>query len=340
LTVGLHGSMVSLARKRYFPNDTRLLTMLVRPAEREYRTWVFDSRRWDHYRPRPGDIVISTYPKCGTTWTQRIVGLLIFQDPAPLPLWDISAWIDRRIPEPIEDVIRRIEAQTHRRFLKSHIPADGLPIHDDVRYIHVARDGRDACMSFHNHGTGFSAPILDLMDQAGMEDEMIGRPYPRIPADPAAHFHSWLTKAVIPGQSDGLPAMSFFEFERSWWELRERDNLLMVHYNDLMDDLPGEIARIAKFLDIDVPETLLPQFVEAAGFKAMRRDGSTLLAKAAMTFQEGSDRFFHKGSNRRWEGIYTQEDLDLYDSKTTWLSPECRQWVRARSGGCPDPTNR
>ena len=109
--------------------------------------------------------------------------------------------------------------------------------------------------------------------------------------------------------------------------LRDRDNVLMVHYNDLTADLPGEIARIAKFLDIDVPETLLPKLVEAAGFDAMRRDGSTLLAKLEMTFQDGSNRFFHKGSNRRWEGVYTQEDLDLYDSKSAGLPPECRQWV-------------
>lgn len=33
-----------------------------------------------------------------------------------------------------------IEAQTHRRFLKSHLPMDALPIYDEVRYIHVARD--------------------------------------------------------------------------------------------------------------------------------------------------------------------------------------------------------
>ena len=51
---------------------------LVRPATREYRNWVTDSRRWSCYTPRASDIVISTYPKCGTTWMQRIVGALVF----------------------------------------------------------------------------------------------------------------------------------------------------------------------------------------------------------------------------------------------------------------------
>ena len=135
--------------------------MLVQPAQRDYRTWIIDSRRWEHYRPRPEDIVIATYPKCGTTWMQRIVDLLVFQTPEPRPIMQISPWIDRRFPEPIEAVAARIEAQDHRRFLKAHLPVDGLPIYDEVKYIHVARDGRDACMSFHNHGTGFTPEMLE-----------------------------------------------------------------------------------------------------------------------------------------------------------------------------------
>ena len=72
--------------------------MLVRPAERIYRTWIIDSRRWERYRPRPTDIVIATYPKCGTTWMQRILDLLVFQNAEPRPVMQLSPWIDRRFP--------------------------------------------------------------------------------------------------------------------------------------------------------------------------------------------------------------------------------------------------
>ncbi len=91
--------------------------MPVRPAQRVYCTWVIDSRRWDHYRPRSGDIMIATYPKCGTTWMQRIISLLVFQDPEPRPVMQISPWIDRRAREPIETIMARIGTQDHRRFL-------------------------------------------------------------------------------------------------------------------------------------------------------------------------------------------------------------------------------
>ena len=56
---------------------------------------VQDSARWDGFRFRPGDIVISTPPKCGTTWTQMICALLVFQTPdLPAPLGELSPWLD------------------------------------------------------------------------------------------------------------------------------------------------------------------------------------------------------------------------------------------------------
>ena len=166
--------------------------MLVEGAKREYRKWDLDSRHWRHYRPRPDDIIIATYPKCGTTWMQRIVGMLIFGSPRPMSLMTVSLWVDRRFPTPIEEDIARIEAQEHRRFLKAHLPRDGLPFYDDVKYIHVARDGRDACMSLHNHCRSFTDQILQYLNSVGLADETVGRPYPAIADDPAEFFRRWI----------------------------------------------------------------------------------------------------------------------------------------------------
>lgn len=310
--------------------------MLIQSPQREYRTWIFDSRRWQHYRSRPDDIIIATYPKCGTTWMQRIVGLLVFQSTEPKPIMQISAWIDRRFPQPIEAVVAQIEAQEHRRFLKSHLPLDGLPFYDEVKYIHVTRDGRDACMSFHNHGRAFTDQMLDSLNKAGMADEAVGRPYPRIHADPGEFFHQWITQGEVPGHGDGSPSTSFFQFERSWWEARHRPNVLLVHYNDLKSDLSGEMQRIADFLGISVAPILWPELVEAAGFEAMRRDGDALMSNVASIFKEGSQAFFFKGTNERWRGVVAEADLALYEAKArAFFSPECARWIvrgRLQSG--------
>ena len=76
-----------------------------------YNSPAADSERWDLYRPRKGDIIICTPPKCGTTWTQMIAALLVHQTPdLPLPLTRLSRWLDRH-SEPIELVIEEYEAQ-------------------------------------------------------------------------------------------------------------------------------------------------------------------------------------------------------------------------------------
>lgn len=312
--------------------------MLFQAPERDYRTWISDSRRWRHYDPRPDDIVIATYPKCGTTWMQRIVGLLVFQSPEPKPIMQISVWIDRRFPQPIEGVIAQIEAQEHRRFLKSHLPLDGMPFYDEVKYIHVARDGRDVCMSFHNHCAGYTEHMVAGLNQSGLEDETIGRPYPEPLDDPAEFFHRWITRGEVPGQQDGSPGMSFFHFERTWWDARHRPNVLLVHYNDLKADLAGEMTRIAHFLAISVDATLWPELVEAASFEAMRRDGPTLMSSVSILFKEGSERFFFKGVNQRWRGLVSDEDLALYKAKAEkMLSPDCFRWVSRGRLAAGDP---
>ena len=110
---------------------------LLRAPAREYRTHIMDSHRWDGFKPRQGDVVVATYPKCGTTWTQRIVDLLIFQSPAPRAFQTAAPWIDAVFFAPVADNLATLEAQTHRRAMKSHLPFDALPLYDGVKYIHV-----------------------------------------------------------------------------------------------------------------------------------------------------------------------------------------------------------
>ena len=121
---------------------------LMRQPTREYRTPVADCHRWDEFKPREGDIVIATYAKCGTTWTQRIVDLLVFQSPEVRPFGDISPWLDATFFHPLKDDLATLEAQTHRRYIKSHLPFDALPLWEGVKYIHVGRDGRDDNLSW------------------------------------------------------------------------------------------------------------------------------------------------------------------------------------------------
>jgi aryl sulfotransferase len=253
------------------------------------------------------------------------VDLLVFQSPEARSISEVSPWIDMRFGLPIEAVIEQIEAQQHRRFLKSHLPFDGLPRHDDVRYIHVARDGRDACMSFFNHCSGYTPQMYEAMDRAAEE---MGALAPRCPDGVRVFFHEWLTKGIRPGLRDGFPSHSFFNFENTWWRARRLPNVLLVHYNDLKADLHGEMRRIAAFLSIDVSDGIWPGLVEAATFEDMKRKGASLLPMVDAVFEGGTDRFLYKGSNERWRAAIPAEDLALYEELAgTHFSQALGRWI-------------
>ena len=311
--------------------------MLIQKPTREIRSWSTDSRRWSAYRPRPDDIVIATSAKCGTTWMQQIVSLLIFQSAEPRMLQGVTPWIDHRVM-PIEPVIAALDAQTHRRFIKAHLPLDAIPFYGEVRYIHVARDGRDAFLSWHNHSANYRPELLTAMSAVGEADEAIARPYPPVPADVRAHFARWMTEGREGLLADDFPATRYFEIERSYWAARKRENLLMVHYADLKADLAGEMRRIASFLGIQVPETLWPGLVEAASFDFMRRNGAALMPRAAMAWDKGHERFFNKGTNARWREELSAEDVSRYEERVRReCPPGLARWLESGRLAAGDP---
>src|SRR5215469_15667879 len=130
------------------------MTALLSAPTRKYRTMIMNSARWDGFRPRTGDVIVATYPKCGTTWTQRIVSLLMNQSPAPRDIMGEAPWLDATIFGPVGNMLATLEAQTHRRSVKTHLPLDGFPVYAGTKVIHTVRDGRDACTSMHNHQLG------------------------------------------------------------------------------------------------------------------------------------------------------------------------------------------
>ena len=86
--------------------------------ERELHNHHFDSTIWNDFNFRDDDIVIATYGKAGTTWMQQIISQLIFDATEDLEVAAMSPWLDLRVP-PKEVKIPEVEAQTHRRFIKT-----------------------------------------------------------------------------------------------------------------------------------------------------------------------------------------------------------------------------
>ena len=312
---------------------------LARAVTREYRTMIMDSHRWDRYVPRKGDIIICTYPKCGTTWTQRIVDLLVFEDPAPRALMQISPWLDATFFAPVEANLAQLEAQTHRRFIKTHLPFDAVPLYDGVKYIHTARDGRDSCMSFHNHMIGFRPEMVERMRASAGDDPRIkSRLAGETPADPRDFYLGWIAEAEAEVTEEYGRDLPIFEFENTYWRERKRDNVLLVHFSDLKADLEGEMRRIAGFLDISVPPHLMQDLARAATFEDMKKNGDALMAEARFAWDRGADRFLNKGTNGRWKDVLNAGDLARYDAlvKKKW-SMATAAWMEGGRLKAGDP---
>ena len=322
------------------------MATLLRTPERIVRTPVTDSRRWNHFEPRDGDIVIGTFAKCGTTWTQRIVDLLVHQSADVRPFGNISPWLDATIFNPLEEDLATLKVQTHRRYIKSHLPFDALPVWDTIKYIHVGRDGRDARLSWQNHEQGFTqefgaviaAQAKALATERG---EAPGGPPVRPPENPRDYLLHWFgeLEAQLDAQDEGPGRLGpFFSFEESYWRERQRPNLLLIHYDDLKENLAGEMRRISDFLEIDTPASLMPSLVEAAGFAAMKKDGDALFPKLRQAFDRGADRFINQGRSGRWREYLTAEDAARYDAiAARAATPGLARWLESGRAGAGDP---
>ena len=289
-----------------------------------YRNHHLDSTRWDGFVPRDDDIVVTTAYKAGTTWTLRILAAFVF-GPGPLqvPVRDFAPWIDARIAGPIEPTLERVEAQRHRRFLKSHVAADGVPFFPQAKYIVVGRDTRDVFMSMFNHYSGYTEFMYKQLNDA----DRPGPEFPHCPATPREMWPRWIGEGWFDWEPDGWPFWSHHHHLATWWETRDLPNVLFVHYSDLKADPETEMRRIAAFCSFDIDEDAWPALLATVSFDAMRAEARGADDPMTMMWRGGADQFFYKGTNGRWRDVLTEDDLALYERAAATLDPDLRDWM-------------
>ena len=277
----------------------------------------FDSTIWNDVRFRDDDIIISTYAKSGTTWVQQIVSQLIFKGQAGLPVAEMSPWLDLRVP-PKHIKLAEIEKQTHRRFLKTHLPVDALVFSPKARYIYIGRDGRDVVWSMYNHHANANRAWYEaLNDTPGR----IGPPIEQPPDSIRQYFNDWLAR-------DGHPFWPFWENIRSWWEIRALPNVLLLHFENLKKDMPGEIRRVADFLGIAVEEEKWPDILKHCSFDYMKANATATVPLGGAFWDGGAQTFINKGVNGRWREVLSAEENAAYENRAAMeLGQPCARWL-------------
>jgi aryl sulfotransferase len=284
---------------------------------RELHNHHFDSTIWNGFTFRDDDIIIATYGKSGTTWVQQIVAQLIFQGAEHGSVGELSPWFDLRVP-PKEVKLAAMAAQAHRRFIKTHLPVDALVYSPKAKYLYVGRDGRDVVWSLYNHHAAANELwYKELNESPGLVGPPIGKP----PESLLQYFREWL-------DGDGYPFWPFWENVRSWWEIRELPNLMLLHFADLKADLPGQMRRIAAFLDIVIDETAWPVMADRCTFGYMKGHAAETAPAGGRFWDGGGAAFFNKGTNGRWREVLTPEDVKRYDTVARReLGPACTDWL-------------
>ena len=286
----------------------------------DYRSNDDANERWREFRFREGDIVVSTRSKHGTTWIQWICAMLVHgTTKLPRPLAELSPWLDHLV-EPLDVVLARLDAQSHRRIIKTHTPLDGIPIDARATYVVVARHPLDAAVSLYHHSANIDRSRLA---------ELTGEPQSESLAsllDLGVWLRGWIDDQSSPRESLESPAGVLWHITDAW-NRRAEPNIVLVHYHDLTVDLDRSMRELAQRLEIAVDPERLPELVEAARFESMRANFSALVPDRLGVLRDPT-QFFRRGSSHAGREILTDAGVARYHQRVAALAPaNVLSWV-------------
>ena len=287
----------------------------IRPAERRYSGKITDPDRWAFFTPRRGDIIVCTPAKCGTTWTQSMIALLL-NDGRDLPetVSQISPWIDADFEDAATRAVPALlAARTGRRVIKTHTPGDGFPVWDGVHVVAVYRHPLDVFLSLRKH----------LMNSVRVNE------HPMKEAVPAALRHFLQTPfAVDEIDQDALELLT--EHYRRTVAARPADQITFLHYADMIADHAGTVERLASVLDTGTEAASQARVVRATAFDAMKRRATDFAPLASTGFWKNETAFFDSGGTEKWRGAFSAAEIGAFEARLAELVPETglRHWLQ------------
>jgi hypothetical protein len=232
------------------------------------------------YEPRPDDVFITTYPKCGTTWMQHVV-YMMFHDAQPIAA---NASVHDVFPH-LEEVGREfVEALPPPRLIKTHLPLPMLRFGWQTKYIFVVRNPFDCAVSFFYHTRGFEK---HYSFSTGTFDDF---------------FEVFVTGEVDFGD--------YFEHLLSWYARASQPNMLLVTYESMKRDLDAVIVKLGAFLGgpaaaVAADAEARARIVSGTHFSRMSQDQQ----RWASARPQDQSPFVRKGIVGDWHNHFSREQL-------------------------------
>ncbi|TKR72034.1 hypothetical protein L596_019557 [Steinernema carpocapsae] len=231
------------------------------------------------------DVIIGTYPKCGTTWVRHIICQLMIEDYKP------RAGKELFVYTPTIEVVGKeaIDRMSRPRILKSHMTYGDIPKSFEAKYVFVVRNPKDVLVSAYHMAKNM---------KAGSYDEL----------DFDMFFELFMRGKYAVG--------CYFDYHKEWLCHLNDHNSLLLKYEDMVADLKDGVEQIGKFLggraaEITRDSERLVEVVEASTFNSMKEDQGRWMQDMFKDQQQ----FVRKGTPRDWKNYFTQEQSDRVDEK-------------------------
>jgi aryl sulfotransferase len=299
--------------------------LIKQPEIKVYNNFL-DSSRWSKiFNYYSNDVIMGSHMKSGTTLLQAIVAYILHKELTKyynckineIPISEISPFLDLKHRSENEVKIL-LENQKHRRFIKTHLPFNALPYCEDksVKYIYVVRSFLDIFMSaydkykFNAKDEFYNALNSDLK----LNDKII-KP------KSIKQFFDYMVK-----NNWGFPGWGFFENVKSWFDRKDKSNVLIVHYDDLINNRRKMIKEISIFLNVKLEDSVISHIDKITSFNYMKK--YCLYAVPDIFLWKNANKFYNKGINGRWKNVLTSDQINLYENKSKEVFGEkLSKWI-------------
>ncbi|KAM4693509.1 sulfotransferase 6B1-like [Discoglossus pictus] len=227
---------------------------------------------------REDDLLIVTYPKCGTNWVIRILHEMVYSVNNKEPSL-YQAMIEFGKPEKVQ----KVKEQPSPRVFSSHLYYDHIPksfLEKNVKTLVVFRNPKDTAVSyFHFCNSNPVLPTYSTWDE---------------------FFPDFISGKVCWG--------SYFDHAVAWNKHIDDKNVLIVTFEDMKEDYPSQLKKISDFFEVSLTDDQLQTVENNTTFKSMK-------AKASETHGKLGNIFFRKGEVGDWKSLFTEAQSQEVDAK-------------------------